>query len=74
VLSYNESSWKPIEEIITLLKKYRSDIVIKKKEYQYQYRKNESEEIEIMDVDGNISTEEKRSEKRAGYEFLIICK
>ena len=33
VLSYNESSWKPIEEIITLLKKYKPNVVVKKKEY-----------------------------------------
>jgi len=74
VLSYNESSWKPIDEIITLLKKYKTNIIVKKKEYQYNYRKNETETKKYVDVDGNECVEEINNGKRVGYEFLIICK
>ena len=75
VVSYNESSWKPIEEIVVLLKKYKKNIIVKKKEYQYNYRKNETEEqITGIDLDGNNVKEIINNGKRKGYEFLIICK
>jgi hypothetical protein len=74
VLSYNESSWKPIEEIVALLKKYKSNIIIKKREYQYNYRKNETEQIKNIDLDGNEFYTEQNNGKRSGTEFLIICK
>jgi hypothetical protein len=74
VLSYNESSWKPIEEIVTLLKKYKSNIIVKKREYQYNYRKNEEEIDNNIDIDGNIFQTKINKGKRIGYEFLIICK
>lgn len=74
VLSYNESSWKPIEEIIALIKKYKKNIIVKKKEYQYNYRKNESEIVKGVDIDGNETETCVNKGKRVGYEFLIICK
>ena len=74
ILSYNESSWKPIDEIVELLKKYKQNIIVKKKEYQYNYRKNEIESREHIDIDGNKFIEEINKGKRIGYEFLIICK
>jgi len=74
VLSYNESSWKPIEEIISLLKKYKPNIIVKKKKYQYNYRKNEIDTIERLNLFGNKYNVEINNGKRTGYEFLIICK
>jgi len=74
VLSYNESSWKPIDEIVELLKKYKPNIVVKKKEYQYNYRKNEMETKTCVDVEGNKYNKEINKGKKTGYEFLIICK
>ena len=74
VLSYNESSWKPIEEIVELLKKYKSTIIVKSKEYQYNYRKNELETETHLDVDGEEFEVEVNKGKRVGYEYLIICK
>jgi hypothetical protein len=74
VLSYNESSWKPIEEIVALLKKYKPDVIVKKKEYQYNYRKNESETITHVNIDGETINQEINKGKRIGYEYLIICK
>ncbi len=74
VVSYNESSWKPIEEIIELLKKYKKEVIVKKKEYQYNYRKNETETVEKVDIYGNKTTEEINKGKRTGFEYLIICK
>ena len=74
VVSYNESSWKPIEEIIELLKKYKKEVVVKKKEYQYNYRKNETETIEEIDIFGVKTTKEISKGKRTGYEYLIICR
>jgi len=73
ILSYNESSWKPIEEIITLLKKYKSNIVVKKREYQYNYRKNEIITKTIKTLFGTEEQEENLG-KRKGFEYLIICK
>lgn len=74
VLSYNESSWKLIEEIITLLKKYKSNVIVKEKEYQYNYRKNEEDVRVEKDLQGNDYEVVKNKGKRKGYEYLIICK
>lgn len=74
VLSYNESSWKPIEEIITLLKKYKSNVIVKEKEYQYNYRKNEEDVRVEKDLQGNDYEIVENKGKRKGYEYLIICK
>lgn len=74
VLSYNESSWKPIEEIIELLKKYKPNVIVKKREYQYNYRKNEIS-IEVnLDINGDEYETEINNGKRVGYEYLLICK
>jgi len=74
VLSYNKSSWKPIDEIVSLLKKYKSNITIKKREYQYNYRKNEIIIKNGKGLFGNEYEIEINKGKRIGYEFLIICK
>jgi len=75
VLSYNESSWKPIEEIIDLLKKkYKKNVIVKQKVYQYNYRKNEEEIETNIDIDGNQYETVINKGKREGVEYLIICK
>ena len=74
VLSYNESSWCHIDEIVSMLKQYKKNVIIKKKEYQYNYRKNEIGTEEFVDIDGNIKNKEINKGKRIGYESLIICK
>lgn len=74
VLSYNESSWKPIEEIITLLQKYKKNVVVKQKKYQYNYRKNEITKSVEKDVFGEEYEVETNKGKREGVEYLIICK
>ena len=73
VLSYNESSWKPIEEIVSLLKKYKQTVIVKKTEYQYNYRKNESSKKMVKTLFG-IEEQETNLGKRTGFEYLIICK
>jgi adenine-specific DNA methylase len=74
VLSYNESSWKPIEEIVSLLQKYKKNVIVKKKKYQYNYRKNETETTTEKDVFGEEYEVETSKGKREGFEYLIICK
>lgn len=74
ILSYNESSWKPIEEIIELLKQYKNNIIVKSKEYLYNYRKNSVDISVQKDLEGNEYEVEKNLGKRVGYEYLIICK
>lgn len=74
VLSYNESSWKPIEEIVSLLKTFKNIVIVKEKKYQYNYRKNETEKIVTKNLfDEEVETE-KSLGKREGVEYLIICK
>ena len=74
LLSYNESSWKPINEIIALLKKYKSKIVVKEKKYQYNYRKNETKTKKVQHLDGSFVEESVNLGKREGTEYLIICR
>ena len=57
-----------------MLKQYKKNVIIKKKEYQYNYRKNEIGTEEFVDIDGNIKNKEINKGKRIGYESLIICK
>ena len=73
VVSYNETSWKPIDEIVDILKKYKQNVTVKKREYQYNYRKNKIKTEKYKDIDGNVRTREINMGKRLGYEFLIIC-
>lgn len=73
VISYNESSFKPIEEIIELLKKYKSTIIVKKKEYQYNYRKNEEQVKKYKNMEGETIERRTNLGKRKGEECLIIC-
>lgn len=40
VISYNDSSWGDINKIISIIKQYRNDIIVKDFEYDYKYRRN----------------------------------
>jgi len=73
VISYNESSWKPINEIVELLKKYKTKVIVKSKEYQYNYRKNQIDIKKTKDLFGNDTEIEINNGKTLGVEYLIIC-
>jgi site-specific DNA-adenine methylase len=73
VISYNESSWKPIKEIVELLKKYKNKVVVKSRDYQYNYRKNETESVINKDLFGNNVETIVNKGKTLGVEYLIIC-
>lgn len=40
VFSYNDSSWSNIDNIVSCIKSYKKDIIVKEIKYNYQYRKS----------------------------------
>jgi len=51
VFSYNNSSWCPIEEIVSIIKKFRSSVQVEELDYDYKYRsssKDNSKEYIII--------------------------
>jgi len=55
VLSYNNSSWCPIEDIVSTIKKFRNSIIVEELDYDYKYRsvlKDNSKEYIIISKEG----------------------
>lgn len=55
VFSYNNSSWCPIDEIVSIIKKFRSSVYVEELDYDYKYRsslKDNSKEYIIISKEG----------------------